>query len=149
MSADGTQDRLGRGLAIAASVVVLATVVAAVWVMGSPSAQREAKLDGRRIDDLNRIVQVINRDFDAHGTLPADLATLARQPGQRLSTTDPVNGTPYGYEVTGARTYRLCAVFVTDTAEIRAVAGPWAAEDWNHGAGRHCFDRKATRSRDG
>ena len=148
MSADGTQDRLGRGLAIAASVVVVATVAAAVWVMGSPSAQREAKLDSRRIDDLNHIVQVIDRHFDAHGTLPADLATLARQPGQRLSTSDPVDGTPYGYEVTGARTYRLCAVFVTDTSEIRADAGRWVAEDWNHDVGRHCFDRKTTRSDD-
>lgn len=133
----------GRWLAIVASVAVVATVVAAVVVMGSPSAQREAKLDSRRVDDLNHIAQVIDRHFHVHGALPADLATLAAQPGQRLASTDPVDGTPYGYAVTGKRTYRLCAVFVTDTAERPPAGGRWVPDEWNHGAGRQCFDRKA------
>lgn len=140
-------DRLGRGLAIAASMVVVATVVAAIRVMGSPAAQREAKLDSRRVDDLNHIVQVIEHYVELNDALPPDLTTLADQPGQRLSITDPVDGTAYGYEVTGKRTYRLCAVFFTDTAESPAAGGPWNPDDWNHDAGRHCFDRKPTARR--
>lgn len=143
MSAGPAQDRLGRGLAIAASVVVAVTVIAAIWVMGSPAAQREAKLDSRRVDDLNHIVQVVDHYVEVNGALPPDLATLAHQPGQRLSITDPVDGSAYGYEVTGARTYRLCAVFVTDTAQTPAWGGAWNPDDWNHDAGRQCFERKA------
>lgn len=148
MSAGVAQDRLGRGLTIAASVVVVATVVVAIAVMGSPAAQREAKLDSRRVDDLNQIVQTVDQYVEAHDALPPDLVTLARQPGMRLSITDPVDGTPYTYEVTGERSFRLCAVFVTDTSEIQAVAGPWVAEDWNHDAGPQCFIRKAREAAD-
>ncbi len=143
MSAQQTPDRLGRWLAIVASVVVAATLVAAVAVMGSPSAQRDANLDGRRVDDLNRIDRLLDDHVSTHDALPPDLATLAKQPGRRLSIVDPVDGTPYAFQVTGARTYQLCAVFVTDTSEIAATAGRWRAEEWNHGKGKHCFDRKA------
>lgn len=138
-----TQDRAGRRLAIVASVAVVATVAAAIWVMGSPSAQREAKIDSRRIDDLNHIVQVVGHYAERNNALPADLATLARQPGQRLAITDPVDGAPYGYEVTGKLDYRLCAVFATDTAKTSVTGGPWNRDDWNHGVGRHCFERRA------
>lgn len=148
MSAQHAPERLGRWLAIAASVVVALTLVAAVWVIGSPSEQRQANLDGRRVYDLNHISQLLDGHFLTHDALPPDLATLAEQPGRRLSIVDPVDGTPYDYQVTGARAYRLCAVFVTDTAEIPATAGPWRAEEWAHGKGRHCFDRKAKPRRD-
>ena len=143
MSTQQTPDRLGRWLAIAASVVIALTLVAAVWLMGSPSAQRQANLDGRRVDDLDHIGRLVDGQFSIHDTLPPDLATLAKQPGQRLSIADPVDGTPYGYQVTGAQTYRLCAVFVTDTSESPATTGRWQAEEWSHGKGRHCFDRTA------
>jgi hypothetical protein len=143
VSAQGAPDRLGRWLAVAASVVVVLAIVAAIWVMGSPSTQREANLDARRVDDLSHIARLLDDHVSTYGTLPPDLATLAKQPGRRLAIVDPVDGRPYGYEVTGARTYRLCAVFVTDTSEIPAAAGPWRAEQWTHGKGRHCFDRRA------
>jgi len=146
VSADRTQHRGGRWLAIAASAIVVATVAIAIVVMGSPSAQREAKLDSRRIDDLVHIVRVIGNYVEAHGALPPDLATLARQPGQRLSITDPVDGTPYGYEATGERTFRLCAVFASDTARIPAAGGRWSADEWNHDVGPQCFERKVGRN---
>ncbi len=142
MSAARTEARLGRWLAIVASVVVVATLVVAITVIGPPSAQREVKLDQRRMQDLERIVHVLSLYVRSHNALPPDLATLAGQPGQRLSITDPVDGTPYTYAATGKRSFRLCAVFATDTAKPPGDAEPWAQDDWNHGAGRQCFDRK-------
>ena len=139
----------GRWLAIAAGVVVVATIVVAIVVMGSPSAQRAAKLDSRRVRDLDRIVDVIGNYVEREHSLPPDLATLAREPGRRLAITDPVDGSPYAYEITGARTFRLCAVFATDTAKSLAGSERWGGEEWNHGTGRQCFDRKVKdRSRD-
>lgn len=137
----------GRWLAIAACVVAVATVAAAIVVMGPPSAQREAKLDRKRVHDLNRIVQVVEQHVARHDTLPPDLATLAGQPGLRLAIVDPQSGAPYGYEVTGDRAFRLCAVFATDTATRPAGAAPWNMADWHHGAGRQCFDREVEKNK--
>lgn len=131
----------GRWLLSAAAIVVIAVVVAAVAIIGPPSKQREAKIDARRLQDLGRIESAIDLHAGQHGTLPADLPGLAGQPGQRISTADPVDGTPYEYRITGPSTYRLCATFFTDTADPRATTGQ-LADEWNHGAGRQCFDRR-------
>lgn len=131
----------GRWLAIAATLVVISTVVAAIAIMGPPWTQREARFDRRRMEDLDRIAAAITRYADGHGALPPDLATLAHQPGQRLAIVDPKHRTPYTYAITGARTYRLCATFATDAAADGV--GFWTREDWSHGAGRQCFDRRA------
>jgi hypothetical protein len=142
MSARPTGRQPGRWLAIAASLVVMATVVAAVMAMGPPSAQRAAKLDQKRVEDLERIVQAISRYADNHDALPPDLRVLSRQSGRRLSLVDPGDSTPYAYQVTGGRTFRLCAVFATDSAKVGGAAIPWADDEWGHAAGRQCFDRK-------
>ncbi|MEZ0471084.1 hypothetical protein [Luteimonas salinilitoris] len=132
----------GRWLLVAAGGVAIVAVVAAVAVMGTPAAQREAKLDNRRVHDLQRIADVVDHYYEQHDALPPDLAILAGQPGQRLAIADPVDGTPYGYEITGERGFRLCAAFTTDTADTRPGVRPWSSE-WNHGAGLGCFDRRA------
>lgn len=140
-SANGSASRAGRWLAIVASVVVLATVVAAIVVMGSPSAQREARLDARRAADLFRIGNAVDRWVERRDALPPDLATLAAEPGSRLAVADPVTGAPYAYAITGPRRYRLCATFTTDTAQS-GDADAWPGEAWNHDVGPQCFERK-------
>ena len=77
------------------------------------------------------------------GALPPSLAVLGSQPGIRLSIADPVTGAPYEYAATGARTYRLCARFSTDTALQAPNDYPSSDAHWAHGIGRHCFDRTA------
>ena len=143
MNVPRAENKLGRRLAIAASVVVLATVVASVWVTGSPSAQREARLDERRVGDLDNIKDAIRSYTQEHDALPADLAELKIQPGIRLSIADPVTAAPYEYVATGARTYQLCARFTTDTAQ--QMPNDYQSRDahWAHGIGRQCFDRTA------
>jgi hypothetical protein len=131
----------GRWLAVAASVVVVATVAAAMLAMGSPGSQRESRLDRKREQGMERIAMAIDFRAKAGQPLPADLASLAREPGRRLSITDPATGAAYAYETTGDRSYRLCAVFATDTALESRKA--WIDQEWLHGKGRHCFDRKA------
>jgi hypothetical protein len=140
MSAPG---RGGRWLAIAASVVVAAVVVAAIAVMGSPVEQRAARLDERRVDDLVRIADAIEAHATQHRALPRDLRALAGASRMRLA--DPERGEPYAYAVTGAQTYRLCAVFATDSGADGGVQRHGDA--WSHGRGRQCFDRN-TRGKD-
>ncbi|GAB2653352.1 hypothetical protein [Arenimonas aestuarii] len=128
----------GRGLALAAIVVVVAALAMGLWASGSPGTQREFRLDERRVTDLQGIVAAIGRHYELHRALPPDLDALAAAPGSRLSTSDPVTGTAYDYEIVGARRYRVCASFAHDTAEETfRMAAPW----W-HGAGRHCFEQR-------
>jgi hypothetical protein len=138
-----TDGALGRRLAIVASVVVLATVVAAVLVTGTPAVQRQAKLDARRVQDLVAVVAAIDVHAKDAAALPDALATLADKPGTRLAIVDPVTGRPYGFEPTGPRSYRLCADFATDTAVTPSPTRYGAEKDiWAHGAGRQCFARR-------
>ncbi len=134
--------RFGRGI----SVVVAATLVAGVFVVGPPSLERLRRFDAQRDGDIKLISEEV---FNATvGTswrnppaplamkqpLPSSLEDVragARQRRPRI--TDPESGTAYAYEVTGDSTFKVCAVF----AQARdRVADP----SWNHPAGRHCFD---------
>ena len=132
----------GRWVAIAASVVVAATLVVAVLLMGSPAEQRELRLDARRVQDLQHLERAVQAYYSEHQALPDSVAALATQPGWDLSSSDPVDGSAYAYSTTGERSYRLCARFTTDTA-LTTPAGVGAEPDrWNHALGRQCFERK-------
>lgn len=137
-----TRGAPGRWLAIVASVVVAATLVAAVLSMGSPSEQREIKLDARRVQDLQHLERAVQEYYAVHQALPANFTKLAMQPGWELSSTDPVDGTAYVYETTGERSYRLCARFTTDTATTAPAGAAIEPDQWNHAVGRQCFERK-------
>jgi hypothetical protein len=132
---------IGRWLLVAAAVVVIATVIAAVATMGLPSTQRDIGLDERRVHDLQRISTSVRSYAETSGALAPDLATVAAQPGHRLAIIDP-GGAPYSYERSGDRTFRLCAVFVTDTAQPPQAEDVRIADEWLHGTGRQCFQRR-------
>lgn len=138
MSAPGA----GRWLAIAATLVVAATVVAAIFAMGGPAEQRQMRLDARRVDDLGNLAGEVRAYFESQGKLPPDLATLANQPGNKPRL-DPETQAPYAYEIVNPRRFRLCAVFANDSERMSEDAGIWTGDAWKHPAGRHCFERKA------
>jgi len=134
----------GRSLAIAATAIVVAAVATAIVVMGGPSAQRERRLDERRVQDLARIERGVRAYREQHGRLPRDLATLAQEPGRRLPR-DPGTDAGYDYEAVDARRFRMCAEFATDTAQLPEGEESWSDEKWSHPAGRHCFERDAAK----
>ena len=137
-------DRRGRVMAIVASLVVIAAVVAGIASIGLPGAQRQARLDERRIEDLQRIVEAIELHHREHGQLPADLAAAASRPGWDLALLDPVSGEAYDYRPLQGDRFELCAVFTTDSG--KRGSGWNAPLEWHHGAGRHCFKRDVRRS---
>ena len=144
MSAPDTNaDRRGRVMAIVASIVVVAAVVAGIASIGLPGEQRQARLDQRRVEDLQRIVEAIELHHREHGRLPADLATAAARPGWDLAL-DPVSGEAYDYRPLQGDHFEVCAVFTTDSGQ-RDGAGWNAPLEWRHGAGRHCFNREVRR----
>lgn len=144
MSAPDRKASPGRWIAIVASIVVVATLAAAVVVIGPPSRQRLQRLDEHRVADLGRIVQATQAYHDAHDRLPASLAVLAAEPGSRLPIADPATAAGYGYAVLGTRGYQLCARFDTDTADTVDAPVAWAPGEWNHSVGLRCFKRSIT-----
>ena len=128
----------GRWLMVAAGGVVLAAVVAALFVMDPPSRQRAERLDAIRIDHLQTLSRRIDAHADVHDRLPGRLAVVAGGAGGTVA--DPATGQPYQYETTGERTYRLCATF--ETAQDAAPIPDVHLDQWRHGDGRQCFDRE-------
>ena len=75
----------GRLLSIVASVVVAATLVAAITVMDTPAQQREQRVDARRVDDLQNIGNAVDAYHARNGALPADIGVIMSQPGWDLA----------------------------------------------------------------
>jgi hypothetical protein len=136
---------VGRGLVVLAAVVVVATVITAIMVIGSPAAQRASKLDARRVADLRRIEAAIDAHAKLHDALPRDLAALSAT-GRGLATVDPDSGAPYVFEALDRGRYRLCADFATDSHVRVRQAEPVYDDAWLHPAGRHCFERRLERN---
>ncbi|MFP7722382.1 hypothetical protein [Lysobacter sp. A3-1-A15] len=146
MSAPGTDGGTrGRMLAIVASVVVAAAVIAGIASIGLPGEQRQVRLDERRIEDLQRIVEAVELHHREHGRLPTDLAAASARPGWDLALIDPVSGEAYDYRPLQGKRFELCAVFASDSGE-RDGRGGNAPLEWRHGAGRHCFNREVRRA---
>jgi len=129
---------VGQWLMVLAGLVVVATVVGAIAVMGSPVQQRQMRIDEQRIQDLRSIEAAVRLHWNDESSLPDDLATVDARPGVALDLADPQTGAPYGYRRTGTDAFELCATFATDSAARRA-RRDWQGLEWAHGAGHHCF----------
>lgn len=136
---------VGRKLLVAATLIVVATLAAALWVMESPSKQRDRRIDERRAEQLEAIADALDAWKNNHQRLPASLAELARQPGLSIAIVDPVDGKPYEYQTLSEWDYRVCARFATSTADRPTGDNSidWYEKRWMHPVGRYCFDRKA------
>ncbi|TYT26793.1 hypothetical protein FZO89_11270 [Luteimonas viscosa] len=139
---------VGRRLVILAAVVIAATVITAIMVIGSPAAQRASKLDARRVADLRRIEAAIGEHAKLHDALPRDLGALLPGTERGLATVDPDSGASYVFEAIDRRRYRLCADFATDSRIRVRQAEPMYDDAWLHPPGRHCFERRLERDVD-
>jgi hypothetical protein len=124
-----------------ATAVVAASVIAAIVMLGGPSVQRKHTMDGVRVQNLTIIALSIDGYFTRHKELPADLDTLAKEPGYHISRLDPDTGKPYGFQILNARSYRLCADFTLDSAnDSLEFNNAYVNMNWAHGPGHQCFD---------
>jgi len=128
---------------------VLAIVVGFL-VMGSPATQREKRFDAERVSDLQSIQYQVVYYWQSKEKLPATLDELADPISGFVLPTDPGTETPYEYTSTGELSFQLCAVFNRETPTGVSVQGYERVvypskdgfnENWQHDAGRVCFDR--------
>lgn len=136
--------------AVASSVIIALAIFASLFVIGSPSAQRDVRLDQKRSADLDSIQSGIIGYWQDKEVLPENLDALEDDIIGYTNPTDPETYEMYEYMITGELSFQLCATFKTEAdanfSNIRMMGPMYYDADgklsvWSHMAGHHCFDR--------
>ncbi len=128
------------------SAVVFAAVVVGFIAVGSPGTQRLRRFDLQRINNLSMIQNEIINFWQVNKKLPTTLNEMKNEVRGFALPADPETGEPYEYAVKGDPIngeFQLCATFaLADDAQTSEAYPRYFPGNWQHGAGRHCFDRK-------
>ena len=129
-------------------VIVGIAVIAGFFVVGSPQEERLRRFDDQRVNDLQLLQMELVNYWQNKQVLPASLSLLKDDIKGFVPPKDPQTGFDYGYEAKGTESFSLCADFSRPSLEEMskpAIAVPMGSygpgENWQHGAGRICFDR--------
>ena len=143
----GRAQMVGMG----AGLVVLASIIAGFFIMGTPGEVRLMRYDDEKISSLQNIQWQIVNYYQQKQQIPASLDDLEDPISGYQNPVDPQTGAAYRYEKTGDLTFKLCATFNKDGDENRGTSSiaypaepygmPTKGETWNHGTGEVCFDR--------
>lgn len=132
---------------IAAFVLVVGSIVAGFSVLGSPQSQRMLRYDSQKVSDLQSIQWQLINYWQQKGSLPENLEGLVDPISGFSLPRDPQTKVSYEYKKTGTMSFELCAEFNKESSkdEFSRVAYPEpigkTPENWQHGAGPHCFER--------
>lgn len=146
-----------RAINYATAILVILTVVAGFFIVGTPGQAREYRFDEQKISDLQNIQYQVVYYWQRKQVLPATLADLNDSLSSYTIPTDSQSGKAYAYEATGPLAFKLCADFNRDSRAVRqgerginmylpsaspVYGGKGGTEDnWSHGAGTVCFER--------
>jgi hypothetical protein len=146
----GISSTLPKRLAQVVSAVVLGSIIASFFLVGSPAHQRDMRFDNQRVSDLQNIQSQMISYWQQKEKLPVKLGDLADSISGFAAPIDPETGAEYEYIVKGELSFELCAVFKSEsvgavgnggmTKPARVVGDPYS-ENWTHKAGRVCFER--------
>lgn len=135
-----------RMVGYGAALVVIASIAAGFFIMGSPAQVRLYRFDEQKITELQNIQWQIVEYYRSKQSLPGTLADLEDPISGFMVPKDPQSGAAYGYEVTGENSFWLCAEFnMVSTRVDSNVARPimiGGEENWQHGTGKECFKRE-------
>ena len=130
-----------RAFMIVSLILVILGVGTAFTLLGSPARQRQVSLDQERVQDLVNIARQLSFQIEATGGAGEQLPE--QLPAYLNVDRDPVTDEPYEYQRLSDSTYELCATFTTDSREY-ARDEIWFGAQWQHPAGRHCYELAAT-----
>ncbi len=136
-----------KNLAYGVSLFILASIVAGFFTAGSPMKARLYNFDARKVNDLQSIQYEIMNTWQRKQVLPNSLGDLNNTISGFRVPIDFQTAKGYGYAVKNTTVFELCADFNLPTnfgAVGRSVSAyPVSAynENWNHEAGRQCFER--------
>ncbi|MDP3883287.1 MAG: DUF5671 domain-containing protein [Candidatus Staskawiczbacteria bacterium] len=138
----------------ASGFLVLVSVVGAFFIVGSPATARLIQFDQQKVSDLQGIQYQIVNYWQSKETLPSSLSDLDDPISSFMVPTDPQTGNAYEYNIKDATnlSFELCAEFnkpgsdqYGQYSEPRSMSVPvpvkGASDNWQHSAGRVCFER--------
>lgn len=136
-------------VAFAAGFLVLASIIAGFFIMGSPAQMRLHRFDEQKVSDLQSIQWQIVNFWQQKEKLPASLEELEDPIGGFSVPRDAQTGDSYKYRATRQLTFELCATFNTNSRRSdsvsRAKSAPYVDglenENWQHEIGVECFSR--------
>jgi hypothetical protein len=138
--------------AISVGVVILISIILGFGVLGSPQSQRLLRYDNQKVTDLQNIQWQVISYWQMNGAIPADLNEIKKQQNVVVPT-DPQSKQDYEYKKTDTMNFELCATFnqqnmtnqnqypVAAPVTYPAKGGIIQNDNWNHSAGRECFER--------
>jgi hypothetical protein len=164
LSKAGIQKPARLGAVIVSALLVIAAIWYAFSIMGSPSMQRELRMDDRRISDLQSIQSALITFWQQKEKLPVTLTELSNPLTGYSLPVDPAfeTGSVYEYNVKTATSFELCATFTqpipkgwreynsgvmpmsydgVTTSAVAPYPGGGTNESWDHQVGRTCFTR--------
>ena len=124
---------INRLVALSTSAIVTVCVVIGLYIAGSPTEQRQKRLDNKRISDLRDIVNGIDAYRRRHGQMPPTLGDIVEARRFTRLPTDPANGIPYSYTILDGEKYELCAQFDQPSND------DMAEDFWSHTQGEQCY----------
>lgn len=146
-----------RLFAIISGAVILASIIYAFFLVGTPAQQRERRFDGQRVNDLNTLQYQVIDYWTRKNVLPSNLSELSSDITGFRAPMDPSSNLPYEYRATGILSFELCADFAASNKDgyidpkNGSVARPVVEvypyypdqyqQNWAHEAGRFCFTR--------
>ncbi len=142
-------------VAWAASAVVLGMLVSGFFIAGSPSKQRQVRMDEQRVSDLQMIQGEIINQWQNKRVLPQTTDNLKNDISGFIPPRDPETGAPYEYVILAPLKFKLCANFkfpspyLADQSRMPVPAGVYyktsnyggGNEVWSHEAGPKCYER--------
>ncbi len=144
------------------AVLVLATIIAGFFIVGTPWQARVYRQDTQRVSDLQTLQYQITNYWQHTQALPTTLANVRDPLSGVTIPVDPATGAQYVYQATAATTFKLCATFgaesqgnqsnnyaggvitqqaATSPAEPTGLGGSGVSDNWQHTAGQVCFTR--------
>ncbi|MDO8623790.1 MAG: DUF5671 domain-containing protein [bacterium] len=132
--------------------LVLVTIVAGFFIVGTPWQARLYRFDDQKVSDLQNIQYQIVNYWQLKQKLPTSLINLNDPIAGVIVPVDPQTGEAYEYSVKAPLTFELCATFNAPTqpyaASSRTYPVPMGSLEkggendvWQHAAGRVCFTR--------
>jgi hypothetical protein len=125
--------------------LVLMSIVAGFFIVGTPQDARLYRLDQQKVYDLQNIQWQIVNFWQQKQVLPAALEELNDPLSGFVVPTDVQFSASYGYERTSASSFKLCASFNKPSrGGEMSYTEPYRSQgeqNWSHEAGEVCFDR--------
>jgi len=136
-------------LAWALSLVVLSSIIAGFFIIGTPAEQRERRFDEQRVENLQILQSQIINYWTQKEVLPQNLSELEDSISGFIVPEDPDSDLPYEYNVIDSLSFELCATFKTSSDDFGSISrgvrsiSPYDSfqQNWSHQAERTCFTR--------